>query len=55
MHDGDEIRKGDIVFIIHGSAQKMLTAERTVLNFMQRMSGIATSARHYVNLVKGTK
>ena len=55
MHDGDEIHKGDIVFIIHGSAQKMLTAERTVLNFMQRMSGIATSARHYVNLVKGTK
>lgn len=55
MHDGDEIRKGDIVFFIHGSAQKMLTAERTVLNFMQRMSGIATSARHYVNLVKGTK
>ena len=55
MHDGEEIRKGDIVFIIHGSAQKMLTAERTVLNFMQRMSGIATSARHYVNLVKGTK
>ncbi len=55
MHDGDEIHKGDIVFIIHGSAQKMLTAERTVLNFMQRMSGIATSARHYVNLVRGTK
>lgn len=54
MHDGDAIVKGDIVFRLNGSAQKMLTAERTVLNFMQRMSGIATSSREYVELVKDT-
>ena len=53
--DGDEIHKGDIVFIIRGSSQKMLTAERTLLNFMQRMSGIATTAKKYADVVKGTK
>ena len=54
-NDGDEIHKGDVVFIIRGSSQKMLTAERTLLNFMQRMSGIATTARTYADAVKGTK
>ncbi|MBO4646487.1 MAG: carboxylating nicotinate-nucleotide diphosphorylase [Bacteroidales bacterium] len=54
LHDGDEIHRGDIAFVITGPVQSMLTAERTVLNFMQRMSGIATSARHYADLVKGT-
>ena len=54
MHDGDPIRKGDIVFKLRGSAQKMLTAERTVLNFMQRMSGIATTTHQYVEMVKDT-
>lgn len=55
MHDGDSIKKGDIVFVISGPVQSMLTAERTVLNFMQRMSGIATSSHHYADMVKGTK
>ncbi|MBP5650960.1 MAG: carboxylating nicotinate-nucleotide diphosphorylase [Bacteroidales bacterium] len=54
-NDGDEVHKGDVVFIIRGSSQKMLTAERTLLNFMQRMSGIATTARTYADAVKGTK
>lgn len=54
-NDGDEVHKGDVVFIIRGSSQKMLTAERTLLNFMQRMSGIATAARTYADAVKGTK
>ena len=54
MNDGDAIRKGDIVFRLRGSAQKMLTAERTVLNFMQRMSGIATTTHKYVEMVKDT-
>ena len=53
--DGDTIRKGDIVFEISGSVRHMLTAERTVLNFMQRMSGIATTTSEYVKLVQGTK
>ena len=55
MKDGDEVKYGDIVFQIAGPAQSMLTAERTLLNFMQRMSGIATNTRRYVNLIKGTK
>ena len=54
MNDGDVIHKGDIVFRLRGSAQKMLTAERTVLNFMQRMSGIATMTNKYVKLIEGT-
>lgn len=53
-NDGDEIHKGDTVFIIRGSSQRMLTAERTLLNFMQRMSGIATAAKKYADVVKGT-
>lgn len=54
MHDGDAIRKGDVVFKLKGPASKMLTAERTVLNFMQRMSGIATTTHKYVEMVKDT-
>lgn len=54
MQDGDNIKKGDIVFKLKGPAASMLTAERNVLNFMQRMSGIATSAHEYAELVKDT-
>lgn len=54
-NDGDMITKGDVIFVISGSSQHMLTAERTLLNFMQRMSGIATAARTYAEIVKGTK
>ena len=54
LHDGDRIHKGDIAFIITGSVQSMLTAERTGLNFMQRMSGIATVTNRYVKMVEGT-
>ena len=54
MHDGDAIRKGDIVFQLQGPARSMLTAERTLLNFMQRMSGIATTTHEYVEMVKDT-
>jgi nicotinate-nucleotide pyrophosphorylase (carboxylating) len=53
-NDGDEIRVGDIVFELEGSARSMLTAERTLLNFMQRMSGIATVSKQYADAVKGT-
>lgn len=52
--DGSEIKKGDVVFAVEGSARAILTAERLVLNCMQRMSGIATKTRNLVNLVKGT-
>ncbi|MFZ6012862.1 MAG: carboxylating nicotinate-nucleotide diphosphorylase [Bacteroidota bacterium] len=55
LADGSEIRKGDIVFTVSGLARSILTAERLVLNCMQRMSGIATKTRAMVNLVKGTR
>ena len=42
IDDGKLIKKGDQIFIISGKARSMLTAERTALNFLQRMSGIAT-------------
>ena len=54
LHDGDAVKVGDVAFIIHGPVRSMLTAERTLLNFMQRMSGIATTARHYADRVAGT-
>ena len=54
LQDGDAIHIGDIVFRLYGSARSMLTAERTLLNFMQRMSGIATTTHEYVDLVKDT-
>lgn len=55
LKDGDPIKVGDIVLELTGPAQSMLTAERTLLNFMQRMSGIATNSKRYVDAVKGTK
>ncbi|MCL2290427.1 MAG: carboxylating nicotinate-nucleotide diphosphorylase [Bacteroidetes bacterium] len=53
--DGDEITVGEIVFELEGPARSMLTAERTLLNFMQRMSGIATVSKQYADAVKSTK
>ncbi len=44
LKDGDKIKYGDIIFYVKGSPQSILTAERLVLNFMQRLSGIATQS-----------
>lgn len=52
--DGTQVKSGDIAFYIHGKAQSILAAERTLLNFMQRMSGIATQTKSYVDLLQGT-
>jgi nicotinate-nucleotide pyrophosphorylase (carboxylating) len=52
--DGSKVRPGDIVFYISGSSRNILSGERLALNFMQRMSGIATATRHLVKLVEGT-
>jgi len=52
--DGDEITVGDIVFELAGTVRSMLSAERTLLNFMQRMSGIATASKKYTEAVKRT-
>ena len=53
--DGDKVKNGDIAATIEGSASSILTAERTALNFMQRMSGIATMAWQFKDKVKHTK
>jgi nicotinate-nucleotide pyrophosphorylase (carboxylating) len=52
--DGDRVEGGEVVSIISGSMASILTAERTALNFLQRMSGIATLTDHYVRAVVGT-
>ena len=53
IKDGTTIKDGDIVFTVEGNSQSILKAERLVLNFMQRMSGIATKTNYYINLLKG--
>ena len=49
--DGDPINKGDIIFEVNGEARDILSSERLVLNFMQRMSGISTYTRKLVDLI----
>lgn len=51
LEDGDHIEPGNIAFTIEGNTQKLLQAERLVLNFMQRMSGIATLTNQYVSKI----
>ena len=53
--DGGSIRKGDVAFVVEGSARTILTCERLVLNCMQRMSAIATRTHHLSGLIRGTK
>jgi len=53
--DGDAIVYGDHVLEVSGSARSILTAERTALNFLQRLSGIATQTAEFVAKVSGTK
>ena len=54
MHDGDTIKKGNIVFTVEGSSHSILKAERLVLNCMQRMSAIATQTHNIVELINDT-
>jgi len=51
--DGDKVTNGEIAFIVKGSSQSILTTERLVLNFMQRMSGIATQTAKIVQEING--
>lgn len=53
IQDGTPVKKGDIAMLIHGNVRSMLKAERLVLNFMQRMSGIATKTHYIVGLLHG--
>lgn len=50
--DGDVIKKGDKLAEISGSARAILTGERTALNYVQRMSGIATESRRYQDAIR---
>ncbi|RXF70704.1 carboxylating nicotinate-nucleotide diphosphorylase [Arcticibacter tournemirensis] len=54
IHDGAAVKPGDIVLTVKGPVYSILTAERLVLNIMQRMSGIATTTARIVNLIKDT-
>lgn len=53
--DGDSIMKNDIAAIVEAPIKVLLSGERTALNFMQRMSGIATATNKFVKAVEGTK
>ena len=55
MKDGESMAIGDVAFIVEGPSASILTAERLVLNCMQRMSGIATKTHHIVQLLQGTR
>lgn len=55
IHDGEKVRKGDIIAEITGPTRALLKGERTALNLVQHMSGIATATNKCVELVKGTK
>ena len=55
FRDGDEVKKGELVGVIYGDIKALLSAERTALNYLQRMSGIATITREYANELKGYK
>lgn len=53
--DGDELQKGDIIAEIKGKTRTILKGERTALNLIQHMSGVATATHKAVEIVKGTK
>ncbi|MBS1546243.1 MAG: carboxylating nicotinate-nucleotide diphosphorylase [Bacteroidetes bacterium] len=54
MQDGARVVPGDVAFTLAGSSRSILLVERIILNFMQRMSGIATLTRAFVDAVQGT-
>lgn len=54
LKDGDEVVKGQTIATIHAPYNQLLSSERIMLNFLQRMSGIATMTRKLVKLVAGT-
>lgn len=55
VKDGDEVTSGQLLGEVTGDIRVLLSGERTALNFLQRMSGIATYTRSIVNLLKGSK
>ncbi len=55
VNDGDAVTANSTLFTATGSARAILTAERTALNFVQTLSGTATTTAHYVKELEGTK
>jgi nicotinate-nucleotide pyrophosphorylase (carboxylating) len=53
-HDGDQCEDGEILAQVRGRARTLLECERVALNFLQRLSGVATLARRYADAVSGT-
>ena len=53
IEDGNEVKPGDIVFTAEGKVRSLLMAERTLLNIMQRMSGVATMTKAYQDKLSG--
>ncbi len=54
VEDGDALEPGGQLFSVHGNARAILTGERTALNFLQTLSGTATTAQEFAQLVSGT-
>lgn len=55
INDGAHVRPGDVAFVVEGKVRSLLQTERTMLNIMQRMSGIATMTAHYQQQLEGLK
>ncbi|WP_447866054.1 carboxylating nicotinate-nucleotide diphosphorylase [Rahnella bonaserana] len=55
VKDGDAVSENQILCELSGSARMLLTGERTALNFVQTLSGVATEVNHYVKILQGTK
>lgn len=55
VKDGDRVKKGQLIGVIYGDIKAILSGERTGLNYLQRMSGIATMTREYMDELKGYK
>ncbi len=55
VKDGDEVKKGELMAKVYGDIRTLLCGERTALNYLQRMSGIATYTHSVAALLKGTK
>lgn len=55
IEDGDEVRKGDLIAVVTADLRTLLSGERTALNFLQRMSGIATHTRRLARLLEGSR
>lgn len=53
--DGDKVKNGDLLAVVTGDIRVLLSGERTALNYLQRMSGIATYTRNVADLLKGSK